>query len=181
VGGFKPPRLKERILMAASGSLLAVLDACPLIVERVTFGSGEAAFDVDIQSVDKSTLEAIANKAVRTVKRRGVDVREPNTEVFREQLRDHCLRGWSRFTYEKFLRACNRALPVSGEIQVDGNGTVKKLTEDVPYSPEEALVVLEHARGLVEDEVRNFDDWLYSEATRIADSKSAKEAVAKNG
>src|SRR5262249_22642033 len=167
--------------MAASNSLLAALNSCPLVVERVTFGSGEAAFDVDIRSVDKKTLETIANASVKTVTRKGMQIREPNTEVFRVQLRDNCLAGWVGLTYEKFLRARNRALPRNGRVQVDEDGTTKALGDEVPFGEGEALVILEHARGLVEDEVRNFDDWLYTEATRIAEARPAKEAVAKNG
>jgi hypothetical protein len=122
----------------------------------------------------------IANASVKTSTKRGVTTREPNTDVFRDQLRDNCLTGWSEFTYEKFLRACNRALPIDGMIQVSDTET-KKLSDSVPFGPNEATTVLEHARGVIDGEVRNFDDWLYNEATRIAEVKTAKEAVAKNG
>lgn len=146
-----------------------LLDRADLILERVTFGSGMAAFDVDIRRVDSRLLQEIGKKSTTTTKERGVSVAKADVNVFRALLREHCIAGWDGLTVGKLLAACNRK--VAGDIATD---TV------VPCTPANVMLVLERARGNVNGDVIGFDDFVFSQATRIGQEQDTAEAAAKN-
>lgn len=156
---------------AFTGSLRAFLSDTETIVERATFGEGDAAFDVDFRRVDKRELEALIRESVRTIKSRSGVREEQDTKRFREGLRERCLIGWHGLTLGKVAIACNRRLdPASPQAR-----------QVVPFTPDAALVLLETARGTVDGELMAFDAWVLDHATRIADAQAREEADGKNG
>ncbi len=150
--------------------LAALLDGADRICERVPFGAGEAAFEVDIRRVDTRLLQEIGRRSTETVTVRGKEQVKANVETFRKLLLEHCLAGWEGLTVGKVLAACNRRAPA-------GNG----VGQAVPFTPTNALLLLEKARGVVGGDTIGFDDFVFTQATRIGQAQDAAEAAAKNG
>lgn len=150
--------------------LRALLDAAPPVVDRCEYGEGPLAFSVDIQRLDKPTLEAIGLVAMRTIRDRRGERREPNLDAFRKALRDHCLRGWDGLTLGTLFALCGRRPP---------EGTV--LEQGVPFTPGNALVLLERARTPMDGTVVAFDDFVFEKANATVAEQSAEETAVKNG
>lgn len=147
-----------------------LLDSADLICERVTFGSGSAAFDVDIRHVDTRLLHEIGKKSTNVVKVNGRAETKADLPKFRQLLRDHCVAGWEGLTVGKLFTACSRT-PAAGQEGLDAV---------VAYTPANVLLLLERARGNVGGDVIGFDDFVFAQATRIGGEQAAAEAAAKN-
>lgn len=153
--------------------LRALLDEVPLIVEAATFAEGtSAAFDVELQRVDRVTIERIGEQSVKKVNTRQGQRAEADVKRFRQLIRDHCLRGWSGLTLRKVMLLTSRSMPA------EANGSADR---EIPFTPDNALVMLEHARGLVNGDVTGFADWVFDEASKVAEREARAEAEAKNG
>jgi hypothetical protein len=148
--------------------LAGLLDSADLICERVTFGSGAAAFDVDIRRVDTRLLQDIGKKSTTTTKVNGRPETKADIEKFHDLLRQHCVADWHELTVAKLLTSCNRRVPAEGGEQV------------VSFTPANVALVLKNARGNVNGDVIGFDDFVFSQATRIGQEQAAAEAAAKN-
>lgn len=151
--------------------LRAFLDAQPLVVERLTCGEGALAFTVDIQHVDKATLEKIGTASIKVVRDRQGERREANLPKFRELLRDHCLQGWSGLTKGIVAAMCAREVPADATLAA----------QPVEFTPGAALVMLEKARCTQDGAMVSFDDWVYEAANKLATAGAVKDADVKNG
>lgn len=149
--------------------LAGLLDSAALICDRVAFGSGIAAFDVDIRRVDTRLLQEIGDKS--TTKTKGRDGRtETKADIpkFHALLAQHCVAGWDGLTVAKLMAASNKQVPAEGGDAV------------VAYTTNNTLLLLKYARGNVNGDVMGFDDFVFSQATRIGQEQAAAETVAKN-
>lgn len=146
------------------------LGGAALVVSRETFGEGETAFEVDIRFVDRKELEAAAEECMTVIKNRTGVTREPDTAKLRKYIRNRLLVGWQDLTYAKLALLCNRAVPSNGIASTA-----------VPFNADNALRVLEHARGKVGGEVTNFEDWVWTRSSGLAMERAQAEAAEKNG
>lgn len=156
----------------APHDLRAWLDSVEPQVEVETFGEGAGAFAVEFRRVDKRQLEELYKRCVRTVRdRRGVESKDHDVTKFRTGLRDLALVGWQGLTYAKVAHATGRSAAT-----LNGLGDTA-----IEYSADNAMVMLEYARGLVDGMPMSFEDFVFDRATKIAERAATEERQAGEG
>lgn len=142
-------------------------DAAPLI-ERLTFGSGEAAFTVDLRRVDKRDLSQLFLSTRKRVNTKSGTRDEPDVPKFRKGLAALVLDGWQELTLRKVCLLTNHDPAVL-------NGT----DQPVDFTQANAVELMETARGNIDGEPTPFEDWLLEQASTVADRTAAAGTVGK--
>jgi hypothetical protein len=141
----------------------AYLKAAPKRILHETFGQGEYAFDVTILGCTRYEMEAMRSAATTKIldktTRQFVDT--PDLRKIREFLARKCLNGWSQLTGRKLAYWAN--LEPTGTADDDAI---------VEFSPEAAIAVMEASN--------QFENFVFTRATDLADVISVEDAAGKN-
>ena len=153
-------------------NLAEYLKSVTPIHEELTFGSGAAAFEVQIKRLDKRDAEQLFKAGRRKVRDRRGDFREEqDPESIRYALAEKGLAGWDGLTLRKVLLLTNKDPALA-----NGKGEVP-----VNYSVDNAVELMRVARGIVNGEPVSFEEWLLEAVTKVADQAAAEDAAGKNG
>ena len=148
----------------------AYLKAAPKRILHETFGQGEYAFDVTILGCTRYEMEAMRSAATTKIldktTRQFVDT--PDLRKIREFLARKCLNGWSQLTGRKLAYWAN--LEPTGTAGKRQSRTCDNAL--VEFSPEAAIAVMEASN--------QFENFVFTRATDLADVISVEDAAGKN-
>lgn len=141
------------------------------IEEELTFGSGQAAFDVRVRRLDRAAITDLFNVGKKKIRGRNGEYREEqDIGKLRRALAETALIGWSDLTLRKVALMTNH-----DAVTLNGNGDVQ-----VNFTVDNAIALLESARGYVNGEPVALEDWLLDAVTQVADRAAREEAAGKN-